>query len=157
MLKPVHHNRGRAIEALNFLINMYKEKLQLCSFEQAEKLKELGFNWACTDFYAIDEGGIKYADRHPTDHNFFPQRVSAPAIVLALKWFRDVKGIPNSVRMTCYHEDEERMSYWSDFWKPVFNSERSGNWHNLLYTPPKPRYTYEQAESLLLDELLKTE
>lgn len=75
------------------------------TIEQAQALKRLGFDWECDHYYVIGgaydwhllrtEGGI------PADFNKnvgeCPIDCSAPALHIAAKWLRDVKGLAVSV------------------------------------------------------------
>jgi hypothetical protein len=68
-------------------------QLQLVSFEQAKRLKEAGFDW---------DVHIAYFNNTPMsgafmNRNVIPDHYSAPAVALALKWFRDVKGFDYSI------------------------------------------------------------
>jgi hypothetical protein len=72
-----------------------KKQLQLVTYEQAKKLKELGFDWKCS--YYKDEHGKLYYSKEPMDFNNFKHPVynsiyiSNPQLAFALEWFRDVK------------------------------------------------------------------
>lgn len=73
------------------------------TYDQAVKLKELGFDWETTHFYDLEEtqeGCIK--GRVPQDFNAmtFISLVSAPTLSQAQKWLRDVKGIHIEIKYT---------------------------------------------------------
>jgi len=112
-------------------------ELQLVTLEQAKKLKELGFDWKCKEKQIIEEmpacklcGAIHIPIAHIIKH---------PTIALALKWFRDVKGM--RINVDSYIDDK----YGGNFWYKDNPSEI------LLENYD----TYEQAESALLDALIE--
>ncbi len=70
---------------------------------------------------------------------------SSPTVALALKWFRDVKGIISFVEP--YSFIVSILNYQCSY---VFRS----NLGRKNYIEDKSFETYEQAESALLDELL---
>ena len=76
-----------------------------CTFEQAVKLKELGFDWNCIGFYnhykipsiehcILDEGKI-IKENYNDDFiaNTYNILCSAPTLSQAAKWLREVKDI----------------------------------------------------------------
>jgi hypothetical protein len=68
------------------------KQLQLVTYEQAKRLKELGFDWTHSDsgckwYYPEPDGNIMILDVSFTDKS-----VAAPTVALALKWIRDEKG-----------------------------------------------------------------
>ena len=131
-----------------------EKQLQLVSFEQAKKLKELGFDWKCfwyydPDFSQKENKALCYGIE--TDHNSTKNVcISAPEIALALKWFRDVKRMPNSVNFW----DVVSYEYVGSFQIQTIIKKEGKTY------VPRTRYTskscnaYEAAESALLDELL---
>jgi len=124
-----------------------EKMLNLCSFEQAQRLKKAGFDWDVTDFYVENPNDfmlvkpvltkIKWDELDTT--NIYH---SAPTVALALKWFRDEKGIRGFVLQT----NRANYKIFADY----DNGVNSGN-YNLGYNFYN---TYEAAESALLDELL---
>ena len=117
-------------------------QLQIVSFYQAKKLKELGFNWKVINYYEYDcenpenfNKKVRYGQYG--NFNKLLGAYSAPTIALALKWFRDVKKVICNVQFGMSTE-----TYFGAFW---FND-------NPLITDDFD--TYEAAESALLDELL---
>jgi hypothetical protein len=120
-----------------------KQQLQFVSFEQAKKLKELGFNWKCNAHY-FDDGDLDL-EQNDFDWNSQPYwdgkaytliLFSAPTVALALKWFRDVKKIKNTIQAT---ENIYYGTYYKDGSRPC----------TINFV------TYDEAENALLDELLK--
>jgi len=122
---------------------MQDKSLQLVSYEQAQKLKELGFNWECKDCYIYDDELNDYYLLNLITQDFNNNKenkydyTSAPSIALALKWFRDERGIK------CYViNGEANMGTY------YFNDEWDGT---IEYA------TYEECESALLDKLIELE
>ena len=66
-----------------------QKQLQLVTLEQAERLRQAGFDWE-TDFYYWEAGRL-YRTIALFSHN--QSDIAVPAVALALKWFRDVKGV----------------------------------------------------------------
>jgi len=130
-----------------------ENQLQLVTFEQAKRLKGLGFDWPTEATFDSKthnrskcdgcRGECWSDDAHPYDCEFLSikkERIPAPTVALALKWMRDVKGLLNGVvpqgitpRNSCY------QACWID---------EDGDNYTGGYS------TYELAESGLLDELL---
>ena len=118
---------------------MKDNQLQTVSLEQAKRLKKIGFDWECDDAF-FDNENIKkcYTCRlmQPCDIC-----ISAPTVALALKWFREVKGIYNTIE---------------------FNLAGFGIWYTGLFLRKEDyvpqiatlKEKYEAAESALLNELL---
>ena len=111
-----------------------EKQLQLVTFEQAKRLKQLGFDWECDYVYNLIRNPFKIPIKsNGLNRTGVGYMFDCPTVALALKWFRDVKKLRFSV---CYMADK------------------------YFYTHPKTDDnrlfdTYEQAESALLDELLK--
>jgi len=122
---------------------MNDKQLQLVTFEQAKRLKALGFDWETYNFYDKLQDNllclnplICFIDNHNKDK----KKYSAPTVALALKWFRDVKNIDSGV---------ERISH----------KDKRG-WY--LISKGFENYTdifedYESVESELLNELVRYE
>ena len=119
--------------------------LNLCSFEQAQRLKKAGFDWETKEFYQKNNPlfvcFITYKYNHNDNDDAFGH-ITAPTVALALKWFRDEKGIRGFV----LQGNRKNYKIFADF----DNGVNSGN-YNLEYNYFD---TYEAAESTLLDELL---
>ena len=117
---------------------MKDNQLQICSFEQAQRLKAAGFSWDCNQYYelycsAYYNGNVaNYNDGRTVAYNRTPV-ISAPTVALALKWMRDVKGKYNW-SIDCAGVDD--YIYFID-------TKIYGGFS-----------TYEAAESALLDKLL---
>jgi len=132
---------------------MNEKQLQLCSFEQSKRLKQLGFDYPCFEFY-YEDGELG----HHFDGNcdaYFPDNFnkedtgcylgdleifSAPPVALALKWFRDEKNIYSWIETHFYAGN--KIKYRG------FIGVGINEMTNIFDT-------YESAESVLLDELLE--
>lgn len=75
------------------------------SFEQAQKLKELGFDWECETFWD-DEGSphehewvIKQLHNYPYVRNDEDCTIFRPTLAQAAKWLREVKKICVEIRI----------------------------------------------------------
>jgi hypothetical protein len=69
-------------------------QLQLVTFEQAKRLKKLGFDWKCGSCY--DTQG-KAWDLVGNIHSITYPDISAPTVALALKWAEDEKKIKSGL------------------------------------------------------------
>ena len=119
---------------------MQNQTLQLVSFEQAQKLKELGFDWNVYHWYNSDKSLSSYSIMN--DRNNDAYGTSAPFIDLALKWFRDEKGYMQSIYVN------NNLYYVGTFIE-------SGDDDITGYTD---KYIYhDDAECALLDKLIELE
>jgi hypothetical protein len=130
---------------------MTTKELQLVTFEQAKKLKELGFDWPVeTGNYLIDKIPPCYNRVYPIDklkvgdfigNNILGITIPAPSVALALKWVRDEKGISACIIDLESSEKDTPAQY--DF--------------RIKGYYPYPGYynTCEEAESALLNEVLR--
>ena len=113
---------------------MKEKELQLVTFEQAKRLKALGFDWVNNPCF---EEGSETPDHYPVLTRKLEKRTlfPAPTVALALKWMRDEKGART------YIQDEQELGYEA---KAVITS----------YVCVRLKRTCEAAESALLDALL---
>jgi hypothetical protein len=117
-----------------------KKQLQLVTYEQAKKLKELGFDWECTHCYTFAKSEKKGVNNmYSKNFNSTENCVSVPTVALALKWLRDVKHDHSSI--IC-----DLNGQWTYY---VQGTELDEDF--------KAFSDCELAESALLDELLITE
>jgi hypothetical protein len=128
---------------------MKTKQLQLVTFEQAKRLRELGYDWETDSLYfsddksSSDDYGLFNHNAIENDSEWTCKVYSAPTVGLALKWFRDTKGLLGCVFFAIEHF--RKGYYWNYFSfdnKSVFGktTDLAGN--------------YEVAESALLNELL---
>ena len=124
---------------------MQEEKaLQLVSLAQAQKLKELGFDYSTIEIF---NGSVADYSLTKKNHNDFEFPTSRPTVSLALKWFRNVRGIENAVETRL--NDDWTTNYDSMWWHP---KDKDGEYFRVcgIEFP-----TYGEAESALLDALLE--
>lgn len=111
------------------------------TFEQAKKLKELGFYPKTRDFYHA--GGILSCETTLEAWNEFLSAWAAPSVCEALQWIRDSKNIPCSVHLEFEVNNKEWFYYGEWGFKGGNKVFQTGSFS-----------TYPEAESALLDELL---
>jgi len=134
---------------------MNTQQLQLVTFEQAKRLKQLGFNWEINGYYSeyYDNSG-KLIDWNLQNYNrmvrYRDGYFSAPTVALALKWMRDVKGINNAVNFFDVVTPKYEGCYQVPRITDVGERRLQPRTHYSVLTS---KY-YEAAESALLDELL---
>ena len=118
---------------------MNENQLQLVTYEQAKRLKDAGFDWETESAWRNFESNERVS-------------YSAPTVSLALKWMRDVKKIYGCVRHNnSLYEKRILYSYCIDRYSDDCNHEGL----SISYAKHSNSfYTYEEAESALLDELL---
>jgi len=127
---------------------MQEKQLVLVTYEQAKKLKEMGFDWKTRYRFYHYENEIHCGKGEEENYNqnfeyrYTSIECSAPTVALALKWFRDVKGKFNFVVPDFEYEKTLKFNY------VVLGADTRiiGNKHFN---------TYEEAESALLDALLE--
>jgi hypothetical protein len=108
-------------------------ELQFVTYEQAKKLKALGFDYECSYFFRTS--GELDIEANLWYHSEFGYDSPAPTVALALKWIRDEKKLFGYVYNTMFNKFLFHFYDHKDHSKYDFN-------------------TYESAESALLDELL---
>ena len=115
-------------------------QLQICSFEQACRLKSLGFDWDCNACYHPDSEELTLNPNAAYRFGCIP----APTVALALMWFRDVKNIYCYVIRITDIKSENYGKFQAKYDIPN------------KYCHVKSQYydTYEAAESALLYSLL---
>lgn len=137
------------------------KQLQLVTFEQAKRLKELEFDWEVLDFYYMEtdpDDRCGEISTHPVQENLnkWEGQCSAPTVALALKWFRDVKKsiylIEPYIGCGISDDDDLYVDYSSDC-RIDINDEK-----DIVVKNEENPFGffdyYEAAESALLDELL---
>ena len=138
---------------------MNESKLQLVSFEQAQKLKELGFDWGCEYVYNLHNINPNMPSRKfetiSHNHNYEGEKslASAPTVTLALKWFRDVKGYQMSIIFDAECDDKYEIDILINDYD---EDEDEEVWNSIMgsYTLPK---SYDEAEIKILDVLIELE
>lgn len=104
-------------------------QLQLVTFEQAKKLKQLGFDWL-DDRLTWEE--VEFGRNSPP-----PTIEDTVTVALALKWLRDEKNV--MVTIICYHNVWFEFNLKADF---------------TNYSSTQEIRTFEQSESAGLDYAL---
>ncbi len=75
------------------------------TYEQAEMLKECGFDWGTEYYYDFENPTDtevvfkRTSSCNPFNHNAFAESFSAPSLAQAAKWLREVKGIYIEVKV----------------------------------------------------------
>ena len=118
---------------------MNDKALQICSYEQSQRLKAAGFDWPVYDFY---NGTILDCDGKD-NYNNLNDYISVPSVSLGLKWLRGVKGFYGYVyrKSNGYFHAE-----WNVFLK-------NGHFQSFGIEQSDLK-TYEEAESYLLDDMI---
>lgn len=145
---------------------MSNSKLQLVTFEQANRLKDLGFDWWETnkhkprqgDYYegrrdkeAIDKRtGLSWGEKYERDLRRWEESQLFP-VAIAMKWMRDVHNLSGEVYATASGWQWQACKACADltggstFKDSDFGGPNdSGAWD-----------THEDCEKCCLDELLK--
>ena len=122
------------------------EYYDFVTYEQAIKLKDLGFDWKCFGYYLYQEE-VEFGDE-PKDYNFIiaNDHISAPTLAQARKWLGEVKDV-NIVSNFKFHKGKVKYS-----WYIVTDNGDRG----ICDSVEKSIYdTYEQALSAGIDQTLK--
>ena len=128
---------------------MNENQLQIVNYSQAVLLRKFGFDWECNRYYygypqtKLNPKGLPnlgYCEKR--NSNITKGNYSAPTVALALKWFRDVKGIGCSVTQVI--SIGKKSTYYSYSYNLTYGCQFSIDRFD----------TYESAENALLDELL---
>lgn len=99
------------------------------TYEQAVKLKELGFKYPCNHYYSL-EGGLLYEETENDQTNYThcntKYLISAPTLAQVQKWLREIKDISVTVRILSI--DNDGITYCAD----VFKINREEKCLNLI-------------------------
>jgi len=118
-------------------------QLSLVTYEQAKRLKEFGFNWSTFRAFTQEFGQDKtepygaICTYMTWDDDYYTRQ---PDVALALKWFRDVKGMIYHINPCFDNEIGEFTGYDIHIEYPGMRSNED------IFS------AYEAAESALLDE-----
>ncbi|MDR3132997.1 MAG: hypothetical protein LBU42_03115 [Prevotellaceae bacterium] len=128
---------------------MNTKQLQLVTFEQAVRLKKLGFDWETTESYDAFLQTLQPLNPFPRNFNDKVYTVnghalaSAPTVALALEWVRENWLLADWLDFSGEYDEDGEPRFYSNY---LFGKE--------------PRKTSKKAmprksiESALLDELL---
>jgi len=126
-----------------------ENQLQICSFEQAKRLKELGFDWECNSYFELDGSLINHQDYWDYNGEEYYQWsgdigvTSAPTVALALQFIRNNKNVFSCVDFAV--ANFRKGYYWNYF--SFENKDICDKTDDLFGS-------YELAESALLNKLL---
>ena len=144
------------------------------SYNQALKLKALGFNEPCFGYYVDGElrgvnlgieelGGVEpYYQRFGfhtlSNHDIGnPNKivVTAPTFSQAFRWFREKHQIFPEVLTDCTTEPKFVFTYNKFFGNPKDLTEQEWGWENNIGQYSDIYRTYEEAELACLDKLIE--
>lgn len=123
------------------------------TYEQAVKLKELGFDWKCYQYYIrfADDGEIRrWHASEPDNNNARLSRnevSSAPRLDQAQAWLREVKGIAINV---IAHDGGQY--HWCEVYLPNFKEDGYRWWE---YREHPLMDSFEEALSAGIDKALE--
>jgi hypothetical protein len=112
-------------------------KNQFIPYEQALKLKALGFDEECLGYYDGSKTPMVKLTKHST--------ISAPLYQQAFRWFREKYNIEHNNRPVKQFDNDNKNREISFFIDGIFIS-------NLRVTG---QYTYEEAELACLNKLIE--
>lgn len=123
------------------------------TYEQAVKLRELGFDWECNHVYYGENATHLFPDERKKlcecfrrNSNNTDYRFSAPTLNQAAKWLREVKGIAVCVQSFDNNKDPRYGKFW---WKEYFLpncKERGQQWVEWWISGQHPIFpNYEEA------------
>lgn len=136
-----------------------KNELQLCTYDQSKKLKQLGFDWYTPASY-LDKGLVKELGwcnkwkTHDPEHKIGiemqkSQLVSCPSTTIVVKWLRETK---RAILQVAPIDDWTAWNYgvlYPDIMSPFFVV-------NFVTNYPLDGYpTFEAAELAGIDFILK--
>lgn len=106
------------------------------SYEQAGKLKELGFDWITYAFYLGNVLNTKVPSWQITNTTDLPI-ISAPTLSQVQKWLREIKGIHLWV-------ESEPNEYHGEIWYVIYILDEN-KWSYPTISGERYHNTYEQA------------
>jgi len=113
---------------------MKTTQLQLVTYDQAKRLKELGFDWKSCTYY--DNNGNEWLFCADTFEKEIEPLTHRPTVALALKWCRDVKIVSSGICMSDGKSFFGRFEYYGDCYQTITSNN------------------FELTESDLLDEIM---
>lgn len=94
------------------------------TYNQAVKLKELGFDWKCNHLYSIENPNNIIRTSHYHNEAIITDTILAPTLSQAQKWLREVKSVKVYIKPLFSLEEYE---YWISFqFKGYGGDERYG-------------------------------
>ena len=126
---------------------MAKNNEDYVSFEQAVKLKELGFDWDCNHWYHPLETDKIIECQTYCNHNSFERPYSAPTLYQAQKWLRE-----KEIEVGVFAEFDGELQTGKWVWlMRKFNTHL----YDTVFPEDINYDTYEQALSAGIDEALE--
>jgi len=138
-------------------------ELQIVTFEQAEKLKKLGFDWSFNvgKYNILTKEFHFYTEGFCTEEEMEGYLIPASETSLVLKWLRDVKKIGIYVKPELPDNSDVNLEFSVFFYNhdnPIIKILRKNELLSNLFDDKQDsflfRKTYEEAESFGLDYVL---
>lgn len=118
------------------------------TFEQALRLKELGFDWKCLYWYHPNEDDKtkRFRMSNEMNHNFYKRGISAPTLSQAAKWLREVKDIIIGIDFDNWYDKYICYVYK----KIIYNSENIKDSYGSMLVTNKENEDFDTYEKALL-------
>ena len=129
-------------------------KEQFVPYEQALKLKELGFDEECFTYFKngiidLDDEGILEIYKNYDAHNDIDEYISSPLWQQAFDWFRDVMLLDNFIIPYWFIDGEYKVK------KYTYSIEPSNRFDEYFDCDSDQYDTYEEAEFECLVKLIE--
>ena len=134
---------------------------EFVNYNQALKLKELGFDEPCFGWYENNELVTLLECIYPEDRLEFikvgeiSKRISAPTFSQCFRWFREKYQIFPEVLTDCTTEPKFVYTYNTFYGNPKDLTEQEWGWENNIGQYSDIYRTYEGAELACLDKLIE--
>ena len=129
-------------------------KEQFVPYEQALKLKELGFDEECFTYFKngiidLDDEGILEIYKNYDAHNDIDEYISSPLWQQAFDWFRDVMLLDNFILPYWFIDGEYKVK------KYTYSIEPSNRFDEYFDCDSDQYDTYEEARLECLKRLIE--
>lgn len=129
-------------------------KEQFVPYEQALKLKELGFDEECFTYFKngiidLDDEGILEIYKNYDAHNDIDEYISSPLWQQAFDWFRDVMLLDNFIIPYWFIDGEYKVK------KYTYSIEPSNRFDEYFDCDSDQYDTYEEARLECLKRLIE--
>ena len=129
-------------------------KEQFVPYEQALKLKELGFDEECFTYFKngiidLDDEGILEIYKNYNAHNDIDEYISSPLWQQAFDWFRDVMLLDNFIIPYWFIDGEYKVK------KYTYSIEPSNRFDEYFDCDSDQYDTYEEARLECLKRLIE--
>jgi hypothetical protein len=140
---------------------------EFVNYNQALKLKELGFDEPCFGFYQLEYGEIRpimvdddeqyrLTGYRTCKNSEIPKHyTSAPTFSQAFRWFREKYQIFPEVLTDCTTEPKFVFTYNKFFGNPKDLTEQEWGWENNIGQYSELYRSYEEAELDCIDKLIE--